>query len=91
MAIEIDIDKIAEAVSQKLRAEQEKLLVLPELADRLDMSPRGVTGLVAKGELPQGYLIGGCRRWDWNEVLAYIRERSKRKPRRKRRGQYERG
>jgi hypothetical protein len=39
--------------------------------------------------LPEGYLIGGCRRWDWSEVRKFLQARSGRRPR-KGRGRYRR-
>jgi predicted DNA-binding transcriptional regulator AlpA len=84
------LDQLAAAIAARLRADKDRLLALPELAERLSLSERGVTGLVARGELPQGYLIGGSRRWEWAEVLKFLQARQGRKPRRRRRGQYDR-
>ncbi len=90
----IDLDALAAAVAKhvaaELRTEAEKLLDLPALAARLALSERGVRGLVQRDELPQGYLIGGVRRWSWAHVEKFLDARADRKPRRKRRGQYDR-
>ena len=81
---------IAARVFDCLHAEHHRLLDRRGLADRLGVSERGVTGLVSRGELPAGYLIGGVRRWQWEEVLRYLAARAKRRPRRGR-GIYDRG
>jgi hypothetical protein len=83
-------DRIAERVAERLRTDQDRLLDLRQLAERLQLSPRGVTGLVARGELPPGDLIGGVRRWAWDEVRKFRAVRRERKPR-KGRGRYSRG
>jgi predicted DNA-binding transcriptional regulator AlpA len=84
-------EAIAARLTERLRADAERLLDLPQLAERLRLSPRGVTGLVAKHELPEGLLIGGVRRWDWGDVRKYLAARQERRPRHRRRGQYQRG
>lgn len=70
------LDQLADAVVERLavrvRAEADRLIDLKELADRLGLSTRGVTGLVARGELPEGYLIGGVRRWNWEGVERHL-------------------
>ena len=91
---DIDLDALAESIAvrilHRLRDEEDRLLDLPELAARLDLSPRGVRGLVARKELPPGYLIGGIRRWSWPAVLKYLESRQQRQVRRPRRGTYAR-
>lgn len=86
----LDIDTLATAIAERLRIEADRLIDLRELAARLQLSERGVTGLVARNELPNGYLIGGVRRWCWADVLRYLDARRDRHPRRQRRGQYTR-
>jgi hypothetical protein len=66
-----------------------RLLDRRALAERLGISERGVTSLAGRGELPQGYLIGGVRRWRWEEVLQHLASRRDRRPRRGR-GRHER-
>jgi predicted DNA-binding transcriptional regulator AlpA len=82
-------DHLAPRLAERLYAEGQRLLDRPALAARLGVSERGVTGLVGRGELPGGFLIGGVRRWDWAEVRHFLTARAKRKPR-KGRGLYDR-
>jgi hypothetical protein len=88
--LEATLDRLAEGIVRRLREGADHLLALSELAERLQLSPRGVTGLVARHELPEGYLIGGVRRWSWPEVIRWLAARQGQKPRRPRRGQYDR-
>jgi predicted DNA-binding transcriptional regulator AlpA len=55
-----------------MRAEAERLLDRKELAARLGIGERTVGDLVARDELPPGYLIGGVRRWAWAEVVKHL-------------------
>lgn len=84
------VEQLAARLAERLRLDQSRLITLPELAERLSLSPSGVTGLVARGELPAGLLIGGARRWDWDVVRRWLDNRATRRPRRRRRGQYDR-
>ncbi len=83
-------DMVAGRVAAAMRADAERLLTLDDLADRLQLSARGVRGLVTRGELPAGLLIGGCRRWSWAVVQSFLDAGATRKTRRRRRGQYDR-
>jgi hypothetical protein len=89
---ETSLDRLAEKVTSKLgewlRLHRERLLNIDELAGRVGLSERGVRGLIKRHELPEGFEIGGCRRWCWESVKRFL-EGSKRKHR-KRRGQYDR-
>jgi predicted DNA-binding transcriptional regulator AlpA len=89
---ETALDRLAERVTSKLaewlRLHRERLLNIDELADRVGLSERGVRGLIKRHELPEGFEIGGVRRWDWDTVKKVL-EGNKRKHR-KRRGQYDR-
>jgi hypothetical protein len=80
---------VAERLSERLSITQQRLLDRAQLAERLGVSERGVTSLASRGELPAGYLIGGVRRWRWEEVLRFLASREKRRPRQGR-GRYER-
>jgi predicted DNA-binding transcriptional regulator AlpA len=86
------LDRLAEKVTSKLgewlRLHRERLLNIDELAGRVGLSERGVRGLIKRNELPEGFEIGGVRRWDWDTVKKFL-EGSKRKHR-KRRGPYDR-
>jgi hypothetical protein len=82
-------ERLAPLVSERLRADGEALLKEHQLAERLQLSDRGVRGLVARGELPPGFLVGGVRRWDWAEVVKHLHARGGRRPRRGR-GRYTR-
>lgn len=81
-------DIVAAKLAERLRLDREKMLDINELAERVGLSVRGVRGLIKRNELPSGFEIGGCRRWDWNSVKKFL-EGHKRKHR-KRRGQYDR-
>jgi hypothetical protein len=87
----VDLDQLAAVIAsrlaERLGAERPHLLSRPQLAERLGISERGVTALANRNELPAGYLIGGVRRWDWQEVHKYLLARTGRKPRRGR-GRY---
>jgi predicted DNA-binding transcriptional regulator AlpA len=82
-------DVIAARIAERLGLEQKRLIDLRELAIRLDLSQRGVAGLIARGELPEGYAIGGVRRWNWVEILAFLKTRHSQRQRRGR-GRYDR-
>jgi hypothetical protein len=88
-----DLDALADALvarlAGRLHAGQHRLLNRSQLAERLGISERGVTSLTRRGELPVGYLIGGVRRWRWEDVLKYLAGRKNRRPRRGR-GIYDR-
>jgi hypothetical protein len=86
----LDLDALADRIAARMRADGDRLLDLDALADRLLLSPRGVRGLIARGELPQGFLIGGVRRWAWDAVRQHLNAQQQRRPRHRRRGQYER-
>jgi hypothetical protein len=87
--LEALVERLADVVLARLGAAHDRLLDRRELAERLGMSERGVSGLVARGELPDGYLCGGLRRWDWGQVLKFLESRADRRPR-KGRGRYPR-
>jgi hypothetical protein len=74
-------DRLAPRLAELLNREARRLIDRNELAERLAISPRGVTALVSRGELPRGHLIGGVRRWDWAQVLKYLAGRRERQPR----------
>ena len=83
--VEKDLDTLAELIAGKLAkhlGKEDRLLSRPELATRLGVSERGLTGLVSRGELPAGFLIGGLRRWHWAQVVRFLESRSGRRPRR---------
>jgi hypothetical protein len=80
---------VAEQLAPLLRADIERLIDLDELARRIGVSPRGASGLVARNELPAGCLIGGVRRWDWDEVKRFLGAHQSRQ-RRRGRGRYAR-
>jgi predicted DNA-binding transcriptional regulator AlpA len=71
-------DRIADRLAQRLGT-ADRLISRPELAKRLGVSERGVTGLASRGELPPGFLIGGVRRWSWAQVVRYLESRSGRR------------
>jgi predicted DNA-binding transcriptional regulator AlpA len=86
--------KLEQTLSERLdhlvqvaRVEQERLLTLAQVAERLQMSPRGVRDSMNRGELPSGVLIGASRRWVWREIEAFLTARNgkRRKSRRGRR------
>jgi predicted DNA-binding transcriptional regulator AlpA len=83
------VDAIVARLLEQLRLHQDRLINLEELAARVGVSKRGAAGLVARGELPKGYLIGGVRRWSWKEVERFLAARQGRRPRRGR-GRYPR-
>jgi hypothetical protein len=89
LALDALAERIAAKLADHLGGDRSRLLGRSELAARLGISQRGLTGLVSRGELPPGYLIGGVRRWDWNDILRFFRGRKKGKPRRGR-GIYDR-
>jgi len=68
------LDRLAEKVTSKLgewlRLHRERLLNIDELAERVGLSERGVRGLIKRHELPEGFEIGGCRRWSWPHPLT---------------------
>lgn len=39
----------------------------------MGISERGVSALASRNELPAGFGIGGLRRWDWAEVVHYLK------------------
>ena len=86
MSDPLDVDRLAERVADllvvKMRLEAERLINLKELAKRVGLSRRGASGMVARNELPPGVLIGGCRRWDWEQVKTWLAGRAGRRPRR---------
>jgi len=82
------VEKVTSKLGEWLRLHQERLLNIDELAGRVGLSERGVRGLIKRRELPEGFEIGGCRRWCWESVKKFL-EGNKRKHR-KRRGQYDR-
>src|SRR5262249_41787600 len=90
---DLDADLLAKKIAAKLvehlRSDQLRLLDRSQMAERLGISERGLSGLASRGQLPAGYLIGGARRWDWTEVLRFLGARKDRKPRRGR-GRYDR-
>jgi predicted DNA-binding transcriptional regulator AlpA len=81
---------VAEQLAPLLRAESERLLDRPLLADRLGVAERTVACMVARGELPPPLLhTPGIARWRWAEVIRYLESRQGR-ARRQGRGRYER-
>jgi hypothetical protein len=80
---------LAERLAPLLRHDPEQMLDRAALAARLGLGERTVSSLAARGELPGGFLLGGCRRWRWEDVLKHLQARSGRKPRRGR-GRYSR-
>jgi excisionase family DNA binding protein len=47
-----------------------------ELAQRLNLHPRTVQRMIARGELPRPCLsVGGRPRWLWSYVLEFCRQR----------------
>jgi predicted DNA-binding transcriptional regulator AlpA len=87
-ALDLLAEKVTSKLGEWLRLHRERLINIDELAERVGLSERGVRGLIKRNELPEGFEIGGCRRWDWGTVKKFL-EGSKRKHR-KRRGQYDR-
>jgi len=84
------LDELVTRLALRLHVERERLIDVEELAVRLGMSARGVRGLVNRGELPDGYTLGGCRRWNWREVEQFLAGRQGRRNRRTGRGRYRR-
>lgn len=84
----LDLERLADMVALRLRPESDRLLTLTQLAERLQLSPRGVCGLIERGELPTGLIIGGSRRWSWKQVEVWLTTRSERAraPKKTRRG-----
>jgi predicted DNA-binding transcriptional regulator AlpA len=76
------VDQIVQQLAERMRLDTDRLIDLEELAARVGVSRRGASGLVARGELPPGNLIGGVRRWDWSEVRKFLATRQGRKTRR---------
>jgi hypothetical protein len=90
----LDLDALARAVAERLapllRAEAERLLDRPQIAARLGVAERTVSGLVARGDLPPALLhTGGVARWSWGQVVKHLEGRQGRQ-RRKGRGRYQR-
>jgi predicted DNA-binding transcriptional regulator AlpA len=57
----------------------DELIDRAELAQRLDLHPRTVRRMVARGELPRPCLSAGGRpRWLWSFVVEYCRKRHQR-------------
>src|SRR5262249_11837374 len=83
------IDALASAIVERLRNQEPGLLNRRQLASRLGIGTRTVSTLVARKELPEPLILGGVRRWDWAEVIAYLKVRRQRKPSRGR-GIYDR-
>jgi predicted DNA-binding transcriptional regulator AlpA len=75
------LDRLADRLATRLRADTDRLIDLRQLAARLQLSPRGVTGLIGRNELPQGILLGGVRRWSWPKVEAFLATREGHRPR----------
>jgi predicted DNA-binding transcriptional regulator AlpA len=83
---DLDLDALADALAarlaKRLHVNGERLIDLPELAQRIGVSERGARGLAARGELPAGVLIGGLRRWSWSAVEKFLASREGRQRRR---------
>jgi predicted DNA-binding transcriptional regulator AlpA len=89
---EQDLASLADAIVARLVTqlhEERCLLDRSTLAARLGISERGVSALSSRGELPRGFLIGGVRRWDWDDVRQFLKSRENR-TRRRGRGLYDR-
>jgi len=85
-----DLDALASLIVERLRADKEKLIARPELADRLDVSERTVSTMLARGQLPEPLVCtGGITRWSWPDVLKFLAGRQGRRPR-KGRGRHRR-
>ena len=50
-------------------------LTIQELCERLKLSRAGILGLIRKGQLPEGIRIGKARRWDENELRAWLQQK----------------
>ena len=86
MASDIDIDKLASAIAERvvsrLHTEADRLLDRAELAQRLGVAERTVGSMVSRAQLPAPLLCtGGLARWSWSTVLAYLSNHTT-KPRR---------
>src|SRR6516164_7125887 len=84
-------DALAPLLSERLQTNSERLLTRPQLAERLQCSERAITSMARRHELPEGFLIGGLRRWSWPSVLAFLESRQDRRRRVTGRGKYPRG
>lgn len=81
-------DIVTGKLAERLRLDRDRMLDINQLAERVGMSVSGVKGLVKRRELPEGYEVGGLRKWLWREVENFIVHN--RRKHRKRRGQYDR-
>ena len=50
----------------------ENYITAQELAQALHLSRSGVIQLARRGQLPQGYKVGHCRRWLFSEVREWL-------------------
>ena len=50
-----------------------RLLNINQVADFLQVTPRSVYRMVESGDLPQGHLIKGVRRWFFEDIEHAIR------------------
>jgi hypothetical protein len=74
------VERLADAVTARLRADSEKLVDRAELAARLSVSPRTIATMVSKGQLPPPLLCtGGVSRPSWASVVSYLESRSTRR------------
>jgi hypothetical protein len=64
---------IAVLVAEFLRADADRLLDRPALAQRLAVGERTVGAMVSRGELPPPLLCtAGTARWHWPSVLKFL-------------------
>jgi predicted DNA-binding transcriptional regulator AlpA len=81
---------LAERLANQLRADADRLLDRPELAERLGVAERTIGTMVNRQELPQPLLhTGGVARWSWDQITRYLESRADRRLRRGR-GRHER-
>jgi hypothetical protein len=83
--LDIDVlaNRLADALAEKLRADQERLLGREDLAERIGVSVRSIGSMVGRGDLPQPLLhTAGVARWSWDQVLKHLAARQGRKLRR---------
>jgi predicted DNA-binding transcriptional regulator AlpA len=89
----IDLNIIADAVAERLRAfaeQRDGLLDKTAMAQRLGVSTRTISALWAAKELPEPLLhTSGVTRWAWSDVVKFLEARKGRRLR-KGRGRYDR-
>lgn len=74
-AVELDIERLAAAIAEQLEEQVLEQQYSPAtLAELLELSPRTVREMLARGDIAS-YTIGSARRVDGAEVRRFLRER----------------